>query len=99
MMDEDMAVNEVRVHLRLGGGEKMIVLSEARLDQLRTITRTIWNEPFSRRTWSELLFFIVSVLLAVAGMAFIASTMFAGVALAITFIGLVVIASSLRVFS
>jgi len=95
-MAEDLAAREVRVHLRLGGGEKVIVLSEARLDQMRTIARTVWNEPFARRTWSELLFFVFSVLLGVAGMAFIAVTMLGGIALAVTFIGLVIIAGSLR---
>jgi signal transduction histidine kinase len=86
----------LRVQLRLGGNERMIVVSGARIDQMRTIARTVVNEPFARRTWSELLFFVLSVPLAAAGMAFIGGTMAAGVCLAITFIGLVVIAGSLR---
>ncbi|HEY7948275.1 MAG TPA: sensor domain-containing protein [Acidimicrobiales bacterium] len=56
----------------------------------------MFDEPFSRRTWSELLYFSFSVPLAAAGFAFIALTMLSGVALAITFIGLVIIAGSLR---
>jgi signal transduction histidine kinase len=74
----------------------MIVVSDARLDQMRTIARTIANEPFARRTWSELLFFALSVPLAVAGMAFIGLTLAAGVVLVVTFIGLVIIAGSIR---
>jgi signal transduction histidine kinase len=74
----------------------MIVISAARIDQMRTMARTVANEPFARRTWSELLFFVLSVPLAVAGLVFIGATMAAGVLLAVTFIGLVVIAGSLR---
>ncbi len=95
-MTGDVDARGVRLQFRLRGDEKVIVLSEARLEQLRRIRHTIWNEPFARRTWSELLFFVLSVLLAAAGMAFIALTMFAGIALAVTFIGLVIIAGSLR---
>ena len=80
----------------LGGNEKVIVLSEARLEQIQRIGRTVGNAPFARRTWSELLFFALSVLLAIVGFAFIALTMLTGVVLAITFIGLVIIAGSLR---
>src|SRR5580658_7441680 len=96
MMVGDVDAREVRVHVRLGGGEKVIVVSEARLDQIHRTARTIWNEPFARRTWSELLFFVLSVPLAAIGMVFIVVTMGAGAALAVTFIGLVVIAGSLR---
>src|ERR1700689_3905508 len=86
----------LRVQLRLGGNERMIGVSEARLDQMRTMARTVANEPFARQTWSELLFFVLSVPLAAACMAFIGGTMAAGVVLAVSFIGLVVIAGSLR---
>jgi signal transduction histidine kinase len=96
MMAGDVDAKGVRLQLRLGGNEKVIVLSEDRVDQIHRIARTVWNEPFERRTWSELLFFSLSVLLAVVGMAFIAITMFAGIGLAITFVGLIVIAGSLR---
>ncbi|HXQ60114.1 MAG TPA: sensor domain-containing protein [Acidimicrobiales bacterium] len=84
------------MQFRLGGNEKVIVLSEARVEQIHRIARRVWDEPFARRSWSELLFFVLSSLLAVVGFAFIAFTMLSGVALAITFIGLVVIAGSLR---
>src|SRR5580704_15978546 len=96
MMAGDVDARGVRLQLRLGGNEKVIVLSEARVEQIQRIARTVWNEPFDRRTWSELLFFCLSSLLAIAGMVFIGSTMFAGIALTITFIGLIVIAGSLR---
>src|SRR5580658_1529292 len=96
MMAGDVDARGVRLQLRLGGNEKVIVLSEARLEQIHRIARTLWHEPFDRRPWSELLFFCLSALLSVVGMAFIGITMFAGIGLAITFIGLVVIAGSLR---
>jgi signal transduction histidine kinase len=96
MMPEEVDETGVRLQLRLGTREKVILISEARVEQLRRLARTVANEPFSRRTWSELLFFTFSVLLTGAGLAFIAVTMFAGLALAITFVGLIIIAASVR---
>jgi signal transduction histidine kinase len=96
MMPGEVDARGVRLSFRLGGSAKVILVSEARLDQMARIARTVWNEPFARRTWSELLFFSLSVPLAAAGMAFLLITMGAGVVLAVTFIGLIVIAGSLR---
>jgi signal transduction histidine kinase len=96
MMAGDVEARGMRVGLRLGGNEKVIMVSEARLDQMHRIGRTIGNEPFARRTWSELLFFCFSAMLGAVGMAFIAVTLLGGVALAITFVGLIIVAASLR---
>jgi signal transduction histidine kinase len=96
MMPGDVDARGVRLQFRLGGSERVILVSEARLEQMHRIARTLWNEPFARRTWSELLFFALSVLLSAVGMAFIAVTLFSGIALAVTFVGLIVIAGSLR---
>jgi signal transduction histidine kinase len=96
MMETDAHAKEVRVHLRLGGGEKVIVLSEARLEQMEKMARAVINEPFNRQTWSELLFFCLSVGLATIGIGFMAFTLSAGVALAVTIVGLFIIAGSLR---
>ena len=74
----------------------MIVLSEARLEQIGRIAHGAWAEPFARRTWREFLFFTFSLLLTAVGFLFVALTMFSGMALAVTFIGLVIIAGSLR---
>jgi signal transduction histidine kinase len=86
----------VRLQFRLGGSEKVILVSEARLEQLRRIARAVGEEPFARRTRSELLFFVLTVPLAAVGTAFILLTMFAGFALAVTFVGLIIVAASLR---
>lgn len=72
------------------------MLSEARLNQMRHFGRMAWREPFSRRTWHELGFFAVSTMLTAVGFDFIAITMGLGVALTVTFIGLVLVAASLR---
>src|ERR1700684_2313281 len=96
MMAADVETKGVRLQLRLGGSEKVILVSEARVEQLRKIARTIGDEPFDRRTWSELLFFVLSVPLAAIGTAFIVFTMSAGFALTVTFVGLIIVAASLR---
>ena len=96
MMAGDVDANGVRVQFRLGGNEKVIVLSAARIDQIHRIVRRAWDEPFARRSWSELLFFALSALLGVVGFAFIALTMLSGMALAITFVGLIIVGGSLR---
>ena len=51
-----------------------------------------WREPFDERTWSELVYFFFIGLLAGVGVAFIGVTMVGGVVLAVTFVGLVIIA-------
>ncbi|HTT86923.1 MAG TPA: sensor domain-containing protein, partial [Acidimicrobiales bacterium] len=86
----------MRLQLRLGSNERVIRVSEQRVEQVRGLARSVGNEPFTRRTWSELLYFAVSVMLAAFGVAFIAITMAAGLVLAVTFVGLVIIAASLR---
>jgi signal transduction histidine kinase len=79
-----------------GGKDKLMAVSDAHLDQVGGIARRVWHEPFAKRTWSELLFFALSVPLAAMGFAILATTMFAGVALAVTFVGVVIIASCVR---
>jgi signal transduction histidine kinase len=96
MMQGDVDDTGVRVRLHLAGKDRAIVISEAHLGQMRRIARSVWNQPFTRRTWSELLFFALSVMLAAVGIVFVAVTMFAGVGLAITFVGVVIIAGSVR---
>ena len=58
--------------------------------------RRILREPFTKRPWTELAFFLVSGGLAALGLAFVGVTMVAGVVLAITFFGLAVLALSIR---
>ena len=54
------------------------------------------HEPFTKRVWTELGFFLLGSALAGVGLVFVACTMGAGLVLAITFFGLAVLALSLR---
>src|SRR5580658_807997 len=95
-MAADVDSNGLRVQFRLGGSDRVIVVSAARMDQIHMTARRVWSEPFQRRTWSELLFFVLSAMLGAVGLVFILVTMGAGTALSVTFVGLFVIAASLR---
>jgi signal transduction histidine kinase len=86
----------IRFHLGVGGRGRTVTISEDRIDQGRRIARTIIRQPFQRRTWSELAFFVISGCLACVGIAFIVATMVAGVFLAVVFVGLLLIAASLH---
>ena len=63
---------------------------------LEEVARTIIETPFTRRTWSELLFMMVGMPIAFIGIVFVGITMAAGVVLAITFIGLAIIGIAVR---
>jgi signal transduction histidine kinase len=67
-----------------------------RSDRANDVVRLIWREPFARRTWSELSFLTISAPLAAVGLGCVAVALFAGVALAITFFGLGILALSVR---
>jgi signal transduction histidine kinase len=64
--------------------------------RLEEVARTIIETPFTRRTWSELLFLMVGMPIAFIGIAFVGITMAAGALLAITFIGLALIGLAVR---
>ena len=51
------------------------VLTEDQWTRVREIAHTIFREPFTRRTWSELIFFSLGVPVACLGLAFVALTM------------------------
>ncbi len=70
------------------------MLTEDQWTRVREIAHTIFREPFTNRTWSELVFFSLGVPVACLGLAFVALTMAAGLVLAITFVGLALIALS-----
>ncbi len=64
--------------------------------RLEEIARTVVETPFTRRTWSELLFLTVGMPIAVIGIAFVGITMAAGIVLAVTFIGIALIGVAVR---
>jgi signal transduction histidine kinase len=96
MMKVDVDDPDRRVELQSFGKARVIVISEARLDQMRRLGSTIWRAPFTRRTWGELLWFVLSALIAILGIAFVALSMFAGIALLVTFVGMIIIATGVR---
>src|SRR5579863_8421615 len=93
MMQDDADDAGVRVQL---GQNRVIVISEARIEQFRSVVRTVLREPFTRRTWSELTFFLLSGLVGAVGIVFIAATMGAGLLFLITFVGVIIIAACIR---
>jgi signal transduction histidine kinase len=78
------------------GSKMVIVVPEGLEGRVRDVARLILRAPFTKRTWSEFLFLGLGIPLAAFGLAFVALTMAAGVALAVTFIGLAVIGLSVR---
>jgi signal transduction histidine kinase len=64
--------------------------------RLEEIARTVVETPFTRRTWSELLFMMAGMPIAFIGIAFVGFTMTAGVVLAITLVGIALIGVAVR---
>ena len=73
-----------------------VAITEEQVEAVKGIARRILREPFTRRPWAELAFYLVSGGLAAVGLAFVGATMATGVVLAITFVGLAVLALSIR---
>ncbi len=66
------------------------------MERAQGLLRTIVREPFQPRAWRELAFFLLSGFVAGLGLAFTVVTLSFGVTLAVVFVGLLLIASSLR---
>ncbi|HWG74653.1 MAG TPA: sensor domain-containing protein [Acidimicrobiales bacterium] len=71
-------------------------MRDPRLNQARLVAGTVLREPFHRRAWSELVFFLISGVVAWIGIVFVAATLASGAVLAVTFVGVVIIAACLR---
>src|SRR3984957_18223733 len=82
----------VRVLLK----EMVSVVAAKNEDRMKEIARTIWHEPFAKRTWSEFFFLVIGAPMAFVGIAFVIITLGAGMVLAVTFFGLAIIALSIR---
>jgi signal transduction histidine kinase len=85
-----------QVQVRIAGKDRAVIVPQERLDQARHLWRLILREPFQKHTWTELFFFVISAALAVTSLAFVGSLVFAGIVLAITFIGVVIIGCAVR---
>jgi signal transduction histidine kinase len=84
------------VRVRIRGREMSLGLSEEQAVRAKALSSRILHEPFTKRVWSELAFFLLSSALAGVGLLFVSITGVAGLILAITFFGLAVLALSLR---
>ena len=84
------------VRMRVMGREVSLVVTDEQATRIRAGARRILHEPFTRRVWAELAFFVISGGLAGVGLAFVGVTMVAGIVLAVTFFGLAILALSLR---
>jgi signal transduction histidine kinase len=60
------------------------------------IAERLLRAPFTRRTWAECLYVLVSVVLGAAGFVGVVAALYAGALLAITFLGLPLLAAALR---
>jgi len=73
-----------------------IRISPERTDQARRYARLILREPFQKRSWAELGYFLVSGVLAYAAAFAIGALGAAGILLSIVFVGVLLIAGALR---
>jgi hypothetical protein len=84
------------VRVRIRGRELSLAMTEQQVARAKELARNVLHEPFTKRVWSELAFFLLGSALAGAGLAIVSFTMAAGLVLAITFFGVAVLALSLR---
>jgi signal transduction histidine kinase len=82
--------------LRVWFNRMVIVVSDELEMRARQIARTILTTPFTKRTWSELLFLSTGFAIAFVGLAFVLLTMAAGAVFAVTFFGLAIVGLSVR---
>jgi signal transduction histidine kinase len=90
------AAEESETPARPEGQRTSLPITEEQVARMKELARLIVREPFTKRPWAELGFFVVSGGLAGVGLAFVGVTMIIGIVLAITFFGLAVLALSIR---
>jgi signal transduction histidine kinase len=90
------AAEESETPARPKGERTSLPVSDEQVARAKELARLILREPFTKRPWAELAFFIVSGGLAAVGLVFVGATMIIGIVLAITFFGLAVLALSIR---
>ncbi|HEY5273381.1 MAG TPA: sensor domain-containing protein [Acidimicrobiales bacterium] len=73
-----------------------IRIPEERADQVGRLLRVIGREPFQRRSWAELGFFLTSSALAYVAAATLGVLGTTGVALTVAFVGVLILAGGLR---
>ena len=78
------------------GKQLTFAISEEQLASLQSLGRRIIREPFTRRPWTELAFYLLTGGIAVFGLFFVTATLVLGLVLAITVFGLAILAASIR---
>jgi signal transduction histidine kinase len=96
MMDAKVESGGVRVQLRVGGKDRVFALSDHQVAAIRRSFQAFLHQPFTRRTYSELAYFLVGCPLVAFGFAFSVLFLAAGAALAVTFVGVIIIALGVR---
>jgi len=80
-----------------GGRWVQIRIPEQRADQVKRLAWLVAREPFQKRSWAELGFFLASSALACTAVFLLAALGMAGLALAVVLVGVLVLAGDLRV--
>jgi signal transduction histidine kinase len=73
-----------------------IRIPEERAEQTKHLARRIWSEPFRKRSWAELGFFLSSSALTGAAVFTLGSLGIVGLALTVVVVGVVILAGGLR---
>ncbi|HYA67516.1 MAG TPA: sensor domain-containing protein, partial [Acidimicrobiales bacterium] len=73
-----------------------IQIPHERAEQTRHLIQRIGREPFQKRSWAELGFFLVSSVLACAGAVALGVLGIAGLVLTVVFVGVLILAGGLR---
>lgn len=73
-----------------------IHIPQERAEQTKHLLQRIAREPFHRRSWAELAFFLLSSVLAGAAVFALGALGFAGLVLSVVFVGVLILAGGLR---
>jgi signal transduction histidine kinase len=73
-----------------------IRIPQERVEQARRLSRVILREPFQKRSWAELGYFLASSALAAAAVLVLSVLGFVGLVLTIVFVGVIILACALR---
>jgi signal transduction histidine kinase len=77
-------------------GWVQIRIPEERAEQVKRLSRVILREPFQKRSWAELGYFLASSALVCAGALVLGALGIAGLVLTVVFVGVLILAGGLR---
>jgi signal transduction histidine kinase len=77
-------------------GWLQIRIPPQRAEQAKSLAQRIWREPFRKRSWAELGFFLSSSALAGMAVLVLGALGFVGLALTVVFVGILILAGGLR---